>query len=92
MLGAMNEFSLRISFAFCLFISSAHAQTTSGKLTFALPIHPGRMTLEQGTWQVVELSAKPNGNEWGERAEQGKQHLLAFLFAAPDKAPLNASS
>lgn len=50
------------------------------------------MTLEQGAWQVVELSAKPNGNEWGERAAQGKQHMLAFLFAAPDKAPLNASS
>ena len=40
----------------------------------------------------MELSAKPNGNEWGERAAQGKQHMLAFLFAAPDKAPLNASS
>jgi hypothetical protein len=92
MLGAMNELSLRISFAFCLFISSAHAQTTLGKLTFALPVHPGRMTLEQGAWQVVELSAKPNGNDWGERAAQGKQHMLAFLFAAPDKAPLNASS
>ncbi len=40
----------------------------------------------------MELSAKANGNEWGERAVQGKQHMLAFLFAAPDKAPLNASS
>ena len=88
----MNGLSLRISLAFCLFISFAHAQTTPGKLTFALPVHPGRITLEQGAWQVVELSAKPNGNEWGERAAQGKQHMLAFLFAAPDKAPLNASS
>jgi tetratricopeptide (TPR) repeat protein len=92
MLGAMKALSLRFPFALCLLISSAHAQTTPGKLTFALPVHPGRMTLEQGTWQIVELSAKPNGNEWGERAAQGKQHMLAFLFAAPDKAPLNASS
>ena len=41
---------------------------------------------------MVELSAKSNGDEWGERAEQGKQHMLAFLFAAPDKAPLTAVS
>jgi tetratricopeptide (TPR) repeat protein len=50
------------------------------------------MTLDQGTWQVVELSAKPNGSEWGERAAQGKQHMLAFLFVWPEKAPLNADS
>jgi tetratricopeptide (TPR) repeat protein len=92
MLGAMNARKLCVSVALCLLISSTHAQTTPGKLTFALPVHPGRMTLEQGAWQVVELSAKSNGNEWGERAAQGKQHMLAFLFAAPDKAPLNASS
>jgi tetratricopeptide (TPR) repeat protein len=88
----MKAHSLRFPLVLCLLISSAHAQTTPGKLTFALPEHPGRVTLEQGAWQVVELSAKPNGNEWGERAAQGKQHMLAFLFAAPDKAPLNATS
>ena len=41
---------------------------------------------------MAELSAKSNGNEWGERAAQGKQHMLAFLFAASDKAPLSAIS
>lgn len=92
MLSAMNARKLCASVAFSLLISSAYAQTIPGKLTFALPVHPGRMTLEQGAWQVVELSAKSNGNEWGERAAQGKQRMLAFLFAAPDKAPLNASS
>ena len=92
MLGAMNTRKLCASVVLCLLISSAHAQTTPGKLTFVLPVHPGRMTLEQGAWQLMELSAKSNGNEWGERAAQGKQHMLAFLFAAPDKAPLNASS
>jgi len=76
--------------ALCLSVAAATAQTAPGKLTFALPEHPGRMSLAQGAWQVVELSAKSNGNEWGERAEQGKQHMLAFLFAAPDKAPLTA--
>lgn len=78
--------------ALCLPFAAAKAQTTPGKLTFALPEHPGRMALEQGAWQVVELSAKSNGNEWGERAETGKQHMLAFLFAAPDKAPLTAAT
>jgi len=61
-------------------------------LTFALPEHPGRMTLDQGAWRVVELSAKPNGSEWGERAVQGKQHMLAFLFVMPEKAPLDPNS
>jgi len=88
----MTAHGLRIALVFCLAVSSAHAQTTPGKISFSLLTHPGRMTLDQGAWQIVELSAKPNGNEWGERAVQGKQHLLAFLFAAPEKAPLNASS
>jgi tetratricopeptide (TPR) repeat protein len=92
MLGVMKPSSLSFPLALCLLMSSAHAQTTQGKLTFALPVHSGRMTLEQGAWHIAELSAKANGNEWGVRAEQGKQHLLAFLFAAPDKAPLTAIS
>jgi tetratricopeptide (TPR) repeat protein len=92
MLGVMKALGFCFPLALCLFIPCANAQTTPGELTFALPVHPGRMTLEQGAWQVVELSAKPNGNEWGERAAQGKQHMLAFLFAAPDQGLLNASS
>jgi tetratricopeptide (TPR) repeat protein len=83
---------LQVSFLLCFCIFYANAQITPGKLTFVLPQHPGRMTIDQGAWQVEELSAKSNGNEWGERAVQGKQHMLAFLFIAPDKAPLNASS
>jgi tetratricopeptide (TPR) repeat protein len=75
---------------FCL--SFANAQTKPGELTFALPEHPGRMTLDQGAWRVVELSAKPNGSEWGERTAQGKQHMLAFLFVWPEKAPLNPNT
>jgi tetratricopeptide (TPR) repeat protein len=79
-----------LAFLLCLCGIQGTAQVTPGKLTFALPEHPGRMTLEQGAWQVLELSAKPNGNEWGERAAQGKQHMLAFLFVVPEKASLNA--
>jgi hypothetical protein len=66
MLGAMKSLSLCFPFALGLLISSAQGQTTPGKLTFALPVHPGQMTVEQGKWQIVELSAKSNGNEWGE--------------------------
>jgi len=77
---------------FLLCLSFAQAQTTPGKLTFALPEHPGRMTIDQGAWQVVELSAKPKGTEWGERAAQGKQHLLAFLFVVPETVPLNPNA
>ena len=76
----------------CASLTTATAQTAPGKLTFALPEHPGRMTLKQGSWQTVELSAKANGKVGGERAEEGTQHMLAFLFAAPDKAPLTATT
>jgi tetratricopeptide (TPR) repeat protein len=76
----------------CLCITFAQAQAKPVKLTFALPEHPGRMTLGQGAWQVVELSAKSNGNEFGVRATQGKQHMLAFLFVVPKNPSLNATS
>jgi hypothetical protein len=100
---SMNNVGIRRSFTLgglcsapvsllCLCASITYAQTVPGKLTFALPEHPGRMSLDQGMWQVVELSSKPNGNEWGERATQGKQHLLAFLFVVQGKTSLTASA
>jgi hypothetical protein len=77
----------------CLLLLSAiysGAQTVPGKLTFALPEHPGSMSIDQGGWQVKELSAKANEREWGVRAEDGGLRLLAFLFVWPEKAPLTS--
>jgi tetratricopeptide (TPR) repeat protein len=71
---------------------SAFGQTTPGKLSFALPDHPGAITLDQGEWKVVELSAKPNNSEFGIRAVKGDEHFLGFLFLWPEKAPLTSES
>jgi tetratricopeptide (TPR) repeat protein len=72
--------------------STSFAQTTPGKLSFALPEHPGHLSLDQGNFKISELSAKPNGNEFGIRAEDGDLHLLAFLFVWPEKPHLTAET
>jgi len=72
--------------------STSFAQTTLGKLSFALPEHPGHLSLDQGDFKISELSAKPNGNEFGIRAEDGDLHLLAFLFVWPEKPHLTAET
>lgn len=69
---------------------SASGQVTPGKLSFALPDHPGVVTLDQGGWKIVEMSAKPDNNELGIRATNGDQHFLGFLFLWPEKAPLTS--
>lgn len=82
---------LAVAFFLALPLSS-QAQTATSKMTFALPDHAGRMSLARGAWKTVELSAKQNGLEFGERAEQGEQHLLAFLFVWPEKAALTSAA
>jgi hypothetical protein len=70
----------------------AVAQEPSAKLSFALPEHSGKLTLDAGDFKVSEFSAKPNGSEWGIRAENGELHFLGFLFAWPEKANLTAAA
>jgi hypothetical protein len=74
------------------FALSSSAQITTGKLSFALPEHPGILSLDQGSFQVKELSAKANEREWGIRAEDGALHLLAFLFVVPEQPHMTAES
>jgi tetratricopeptide (TPR) repeat protein len=71
---------------------SATGQVTPGKLSFALPDHPGAVTLDQGEWKIVELSAKPNTREFGIRAAKGDERFLGFLFLWPEKAPLTSET
>jgi hypothetical protein len=71
---------------------ASDAQLAPGKLSFALPIHPGSLSLDQGSFKITELSAKANNSEFGIRAEDGDLHLLGFLFLWPEKPNLTATS
>jgi len=73
-------------------ISACTAQTTAGKLSFALPDHAGRLSLDQGGFKITELSVKSNGGEFGIRAEDGSLHLLGFLFVVPENPKLTAAT
>jgi len=82
-----------LSSTLLLFIAlTSFAQTTPGKLSFALPEHPGHLSFDQGNFNISEFSAKPNGNDFGIRAEDGNLHLLAFLFVWPEKPHLTAET
>jgi len=68
------------------------AQVTPGKISFALPEHPGSLSFDQGKFKIIELSAKPNNSEFGVRAEDGNLHFLGFLFLWPEKPNLSATT
>jgi len=68
------------------------AQITPGKISFALPKHPGSLSFDQGNFEITELSAKPNNSEFGVRAEDGNLHFLGFLFLWPEKPSLTATT
>lgn len=78
--------------SFLLASIASNAQITPGKLSFALPAHPGSLTLDQGNFKIVELSAKPNNGEFGIRAADGSLHFLGFLFLWPEKPNLTAAN
>ena len=62
--------------------------------SFALPEHPGHLHLDGSGFEIKEYSAKPNGHEFGIRAEQvqGGVHFLGFLFVWPEAAPLTSET
>jgi hypothetical protein len=53
-------------------------------LEFALPGHPGWLAMDAPHYLITELSAKPNGAEFGIRADDATMHseALGFLFIA----------
>jgi tetratricopeptide (TPR) repeat protein len=83
------KFLASVVIAFSL---SASGQATPGKLSFALPEHAGTATLDQGDWKIVEMSAKPDNNEFGIRAVKGDEHFLGFLFLWPEESPLTSET
>lgn len=64
-------------------VSVCAAQTTSKRLSFALPDHPGKLSLDQGTFRVNEISAAPDGNRFGIRAEDHDLHFSGVLSTKP---------
>jgi hypothetical protein len=83
---------MKILASLLLLSATSFAQVTPGKLSFSLPEHPGKLSLDQGSFTIVELSAKSNGREFGIRAEDGNLHLLSFLFVWPEKSPLTSEA
>lgn len=63
-------------------------------LAFAFATHPGFLELNLPTYAITELSAKPNGNEFGIRAKDRNTGMteLGFLYLPAAKAPLSAAS
>ncbi len=61
---------------------------------FAFATHPGYLELNLPTYAITELSAKPNGNEFGIRAKDRDTGMteLGFLYLPAGKSPLTADS
>jgi hypothetical protein len=66
------------------------AQTTPGKLSFALAQHPGKLSLDQGSFRISELSVKSDGRAFTIHAEDGDLHLVGSLFIWQEMPTLTA--
>ncbi len=62
--------------------------TKSQSLDFALADHPGYLHMDAPSFAITEVSAKPNGHEFGIRARDNKAGVeaLSFLFL-PEPCP-----
>lgn len=69
-------------------------QSANQSLTFALADHPGYLHIDAPNFAITELSAKPNGHEFGIRADDktiSHVEVLGFLFL-PDPAQPTATA
>jgi hypothetical protein len=69
-------------------------QSSGQSLTFALAEHPGYLHMDAPNFAITELSAKPNGREFGIRARDSTisgAEVLGFLFL-PEPAQSTASA
>ncbi len=68
------------------------APDKDGDFVLAFPEHRGQLRWSAKGFEVVESSAKPNGNEIGIRAKDasGRITFLGFLFLVPGQAPLTS--
>jgi len=75
-------------------LKSESPGNTTKPLAFAFATHPGYLELNLPSYAITELSAKPNGNEFGIRAQDRSTGIteLGFLYLPAAKAPLTAAS
>jgi hypothetical protein len=69
-------------------------RTDAQPFTFAFAAHPGYLQLELTGYAITELSAKPNGNEFGIRAKSKNENVaaLGFLYLPAEKPPLTSET
>ena len=70
--------------------SATDPLNTGQSLTFALPNHPGYLHMDAPNFVITELSAKPNGHEFGIRAKDttiSGAEALGFLFIPDPPQP-----
>jgi hypothetical protein len=66
---------------------------TDSDFRLALPNHHGQLRWSAEGFDIIQLSAKPNGREIGIRGRDrtGRLTLLGFLFLVPEQAPLSSA-
>jgi len=90
--GAMKLSEMVLPLIVCAV--SALAQTTpSSAYRLALPDHKGQLKWSIEGFKIIENSAKANGRELGVRGRDssGQLTFLAFLFVAPETAPMTST-
>src|SRR5689334_15573186 len=76
-----------------LCVSTLAQKTTDSSFKLALPDHNGQLRWVANGFNVVESSAKPNGQEIGIRGkdESGRLNFLGFLFLVPDQSKITST-
>jgi hypothetical protein len=72
---------------------AAQAIGTDADFKLALPSHPGQLQWHAEGFQIIQSSAKANGQEIGIRGkdQSGRLTFLGFLFLVPEQAPLTGA-
>jgi hypothetical protein len=84
---------LKLLLATVTLVVSTLACAADDTYKLALVDHPGQLSWSSEGFKIIELSAKPSGNEMGIRAQDasGRLTALGFLFLFPEQAPLTSA-
>jgi len=78
---------------FVLAVSASGQGSDNADFNLALPDHPGQLRFQAQGFQIVQSSAKPNGNEIGIRGSSTSGlGFLAFLFLLPEQKSLTSAA
>lgn len=84
----------KVSLVFAVFFLclTAVCAETGSEFKLALVDHPGQLSWSADGYEVIQSSAKPNGNEVGIRGRnKAGITFLGFLFLVPEQAPLTSA-